>query len=453
VKLLAVLKDSFREAIDAKVFYVMIGLSALLIVLVGSVSFQPGPADKMMRSLVDSLNTDARRSAQMLFQGGPAPPPDKTIVMFQMKSVEAQDGGAGTPNSTYRIRLQARYPNDAELEKIRNDPSPLLEKVRNEFGGFDDLRLFDVSDVQVLPDEPSATGIRVPTMLVEFLAQPTTPARRFWPHGVTLFFGAWAWNWVAELPSPYNSVGRHIFFIEDKLVNGFGAWIAILLSIVISALFIPNMLRKGTVDLLLVKPMSRVVLLIYKYLGGLIFILLNTAFVVVGVWTVLGLRSGVWAPAFLLSIPIITFFFAILYSVSTLFGVLSRNAIVSILMTCLVWFILWGIGHAYLAVDDLRVRQEAGTLPPPFQFADNAKVADTWWYKTIKVIHFVVPRTTDLDHLMERYLFTDLLTANQIKQQNLDNIAINWGESITVSLAFIAVMLGLSCWRFATRDY
>jgi hypothetical protein len=29
----------------------------------------------------------------------------------------------------------------------------------------------------------------------------------------------------------------------------------------------------------------------------------------------------------------------------------------------------------------------------------------------------------------------------------------HWGESITVSLVFIAVMLGVSCRRFATRDY
>jgi ABC-type transport system involved in multi-copper enzyme maturation permease subunit len=48
------------------------------------------------------------------------------------------------------------------------------------------------------------------------------------------------------------------------------------------------MLRKGTVDLLLVKPMSRITLLLFKFIGGLTFIFLTTAFIVSGLWLVLG---------------------------------------------------------------------------------------------------------------------------------------------------------------------
>jgi len=48
MKFLAILKDSFREALDSKVFYAMIGLSLLLILLVGSVSFKPLSADEAL---------------------------------------------------------------------------------------------------------------------------------------------------------------------------------------------------------------------------------------------------------------------------------------------------------------------------------------------------------------------------------------------------------------------
>ncbi len=58
MKLLTMLKDSFREAIDAKVFYVMIGLSALLIILVGSVSFHPEPPVMMMESICRPLTAN-----------------------------------------------------------------------------------------------------------------------------------------------------------------------------------------------------------------------------------------------------------------------------------------------------------------------------------------------------------------------------------------------------------
>ena len=29
----------------------------------------------------------------------------------------------------------------------------------------------------------------------------------------------------------------------------------------------------------------------------------------------------------------------------------------------------------------------------------------------------------------------------------------NWAESVGVSLAWVVLLLGLACWRFATKDY
>ena len=46
MKFLAMLKDSLREAIDAKVFYVMVALSLLLILFVLTTSFKPLPAGR-----------------------------------------------------------------------------------------------------------------------------------------------------------------------------------------------------------------------------------------------------------------------------------------------------------------------------------------------------------------------------------------------------------------------
>ena len=44
--------------------------------------------------------------------------------------------------------------------------------------------------------------------------------------------------------------------------------------------------------------------------GGLLFVLLLTTFTVGGVWLVIGLRTGVWAPGLLYCIFGITFYFA-----------------------------------------------------------------------------------------------------------------------------------------------
>ena len=64
--------------------------------------------------------------------------------------------------------------------------------------------------------------------------------------------------------------------------------------------------------------------------------------------------SGVWAPSFLLTILVLTFFFAILYSASTLFGVLTRSPIAAILLTCAVWFLLFITGILHLVFETAR---------------------------------------------------------------------------------------------------
>src|SRR5581483_4369391 len=92
---------------------------------------------------------------------------------------------------------------------------------------------------------------------------------------------------------------------------------------------------------------------------GLLFIFLNTALAVGGVWLALSWRSGLWAPGFLLAIPTITFFFAILYAVSTLFAVLTRSPVVSILMTCGAWFFLFVVGTTNLALQAFAKFEEA----------------------------------------------------------------------------------------------
>ena len=52
MKALAIFKDSLREALDSKVLYATLGLSLLLVLLVGSVSFQPVPAEEALPFIV-----------------------------------------------------------------------------------------------------------------------------------------------------------------------------------------------------------------------------------------------------------------------------------------------------------------------------------------------------------------------------------------------------------------
>jgi ABC-type transport system involved in multi-copper enzyme maturation permease subunit len=129
----------------------------------------------------------------------------------------------------------------------------------------------------------------------------------------------------------------------------------------------------------------------------------------------------------------LTFSFAILYAISTLFGVLTQNPVACILLTCAAWFLLFLIGLGY-------------------QFAE-ATGEDNWFFNSVRAVHFVLPRTGDLSELNSQLLRNELFTGNQLTGAQISTIRVSWGESVTVSLLFIAVMLGASCYRFSRRDY
>src|SRR5262249_11177353 len=121
-----------------------------------------------------------------------------------------------------------------------------------------------------------------------------------WPHNASVLFGAISLGSSAK-------PGQLVYRVISWGVGFFGASIILLLSCIITAFYIPNMLRKGTIDLLLAKPIHRATLLIYKYIGGMTFIFLNTSVLIFGLWLILGIRGGIWAPSFLLMIFVLTF--------------------------------------------------------------------------------------------------------------------------------------------------
>jgi ABC-type transport system involved in multi-copper enzyme maturation permease subunit len=251
--------------------------------------------------------------------------------------------------------------------------------------------------------------------------------------------------------------------VERWFVGFFGAAVALLLSAVITAFFIPNMLRKGTVDMLLVKPIHRSTLLIYKYIGGLAFIFLNTVFLVLGIWVVLGLRTGMWGTGFLASIFIITFQFALYYAFSTLFGVITRSPIVSILATVFAWFLIALIaGYGVSLIDETRAERKDSDAAEELRFDDDGKprppakdLFPAWVYTTTDIIHFVTPRVMDLDKLSGKLIADDTLPSYSRDRKNADKdySRFSWTEALTVTSIYIVVLLAISCWWFATKDY
>ena len=204
--------------------------------------------------------------------------------------------------------------------------------------------------------------------------------------------------------------------------------------------------------------------------------LLITALTVGGVWVAVGLRTGVWAPGILLSIGGITFYFAILYACSTLVGVLTRNAIVSIMLTIVFWFVVWLIGIIYAGLnvwDSVNVLQTAMQAQRQADKGGDKKQADKkdvkeeepvaapiaepeakipkWLIGTFKGANRITPRTSDLDTLTSGLIAKGLLSpADEVRRESR---GINWVEVLFVASAWIALFLGLATLRFVTRSY
>lgn len=149
-----------------------------------------------------------------------------------------------------------------------------------------------------------------------------------------------------ELPiheSQLRQIGESILsFLVSRLVGNIGVFIALL----VTASIVPQMLDSGAIDLLLSKPVSRPLLFLSKFLGGCSFIFLNAAFLITGLWLIVGWRFDIWSEGLLWTIPVFVFVFAVYYSVSTLAAVVWRNAVVSIVVSILFWAVCFTVGVA-----------------------------------------------------------------------------------------------------------
>src|SRR5262249_42732709 len=112
-------KDSFREAVDAKVMYVMVGLSALLILVTVSLSFKPASVRDFMESSTMALNT----ASFTLGEGGDRRGRSRTIenmpIFFTLDSVEATSQESDEADRTYRVTIHARSATPEAADKVR----------------------------------------------------------------------------------------------------------------------------------------------------------------------------------------------------------------------------------------------------------------------------------------------------------------------------------------------
>jgi ABC-2 type transport system permease protein len=213
------------------------------------------------------------------------------------------------------------------------------------------------------------------------------------------------------------------------------SWALILFfSLVSTASFIPSMLEKGTIDLLISKPVSRLNILFSKYLGAVLFMFLSMVFLLGSIWLILSAKSGYWDFQFLLAIPLITLAFAVMYSINVIVGLTTQSTIISILFNFFMIFVLCPI---------LSIRE--GLI---FTFVKNSGVQFVFNF-----LYWVFPKPGEIKDIASSLIIDKKIDfwATSANMETGDFTA-SWMALIT-SLMFCIVIFSYSAYYFSRKDY
>jgi ABC-2 type transport system permease protein len=196
--------------------------------------------------------------------------------------------------------------------------------------------------------------------------------------------------------------------------------LGLLLAIFASASFVPNMLEKGNIDLLLSKPVSRDQLIWGKFFGGFLVVFLNIAFLVFGIWLIIAIKFSYWDLSFLWSVLLISFTFAVLYSLMVLCGILTRGSMLGMMLAYFIFLILSPV----LAL--------ANSKADVFIKSDIVK-------NIVTGIYYFIPKTSELMGKM----VTELATGKGITDF----------QPLISSSLFLILMMVLSIVFFRRKDF
>ena len=214
-------------------------------------------------------------------------------------------------------------------------------------------------------------------------------------------------------------LGKFVIIAESAIASLLFAG-GIFISLFATASLFPSMQEKGTIDLLLSKPISRTGIIVAKFLGNLAIVTFNIFFLIFGVWLALSMKTGIWNIGFLYSGLTITITYAVLLTILAFVGILAQSTGLSIMITFLV---------AYAISPLLLLLQQPNILR---FFTHN------YSRLLIRAFYYIMPKTADLGNL----------TRLMVEGKEVSSWMPLWS-----SLLFGAALFGAAIYLFYRKDY
>jgi len=117
-------------------------------------------------------------------------------------------------------------------------------------------------------------------------------------------------------------------------------FISLFISLFATSGLFPDMLKKGNIDLLLSKPLSRQNIFFQRFFGALTLVAVNIFYMILFSWIILSVKFEIWNFKFLFSGIIILIFFFNIFSIMVIIGMLLKNGAISMMLTYFLVFIL-----------------------------------------------------------------------------------------------------------------
>lgn len=340
---LAVIRDSFHEALVSRVLWILLIVTTIVLALISPISI----VEQAGSYLNDEDLIDQEQLVKSIVAAGKADAPSPGKHIWESLSPEER----------------AMLENDpAEQSARRANSMNLVAALREQLAG---RNFFDEASWAKTQLSAEAYGLKkkgINTLGEQELARFNRLAlQAAFPKEIApappkqVQLGYFRWELGIPLPFEpeqlYPAINQFLVAILGILLGGAGVFVAVL----VTASMIPQAFEAGSVDLLLSKPVNRSWLFLSKFVGGCAFIAINAAYFIVGLWLILGLRLGLWNQRLLWAIPLYLFLFAIYYGVSSLAGLIWRNAIVSVVVAVVFWLLCFSIGIAVGLVEQISL--------------------------------------------------------------------------------------------------
>lgn len=202
---------------------------------------------------------------------------------------------------------------------------------------------------------------------------------------VSLLFGVWSTETEEFNPATAIGAQRLRGIANYFIVTLFLGWMGMILMIIATASFFPNLMEPGTIDVLVSKPIGRTRLFFYKYVSSMVFVLVQSTVFILLTFLVMGLRWQVWTPGYLVCIPLMVLLFSYVYCVTVWVAVKTRSVIASILLTLVAW-VAFACPQIALDVFD--------TFPGLEKYARVRSA--------VQVVAWIPPKTGDIPYLAGR---------------------------------------------------